>query len=273
MSPQKKPMPQGRPRTRGFALIAVLWVVAIMSVITVGLVQSVRSEIKTTALERQRLQAQALGEAAIALAAQQADLLAQENPQQGQFELTVQYGGASIPVRIQGLHGFINLTSAPPELLALLLERIGGLNGAAAQELAARIVQWRDEPTSSGIARGIEAPEDLLQVPGMHYALYARVAGFVTASLRYGNLDLRSSPAPLRALFGLQPGDTAPAGAAQRMERIQLFFRFTALVPQEGATFELTRDMRVSHFAQRSGLYWQVLDSRIRVASANAAAP
>ncbi|PAT39104.1 general secretion pathway protein GspK [Vandammella animalimorsus] len=271
MSP-RSPMPQRRLRARGIALIAVLWVVAIMSVITVGLVQSVRSEIKTTALERQRLQAQALGEAAIALAAQQADLLAQEHPDQGVFELNVQYGGISIPVRIQGLHGFVNLTSAPPELLALLLERIGGLNGAAAQELAARIVQWRDEPTSSGIARGIEAPEDLLQVPGMHYALYARVADFVTASLRYGNLDLRSSPAPLRALFGLQSGDAAPGGA-QRMERIQLFFRFTALVPQESTTFELTRDMRVSHFAQRSGLYWQVLDSRIRVANADATAP
>lgn len=246
---------------RGIALMAVLWVVAILSLITVGLVQAVRTEVRIVGLDRQRVQAQALGEAAIALAAQQIGALQQDQPEQNIFQLEVEFVGQRMPVYAQPLAGLVSLPSAPRDVLAPVLQHAGGLSQDAALEMAERIVQWRISPTEHGATRGIAAPEDLLQVPGVSYDLYARVAPFVTASRRGTGLDLRAASPELLAMFGLQPGQL-PAGQRRQAHHL---FRFTAQVEVGQTRFEVRKDMQVNNQPGLSGMYWQTFESQIKV--------
>lgn len=254
-------MPSFEKRQLGIALIAVLWVVAIMSLITVGLVRSVRSEVKIASMDRQRVEAQALGEAAIALAAQQLPVLQREDPNTVVSSIQTQFQGYAIAVRVQNLTGFINPNMAPPELLAKMFESAGGLSSGAAQEMAMRVVQWRTEPDESGANRGIEVAEDLLQIPGFTYDLYARVVDFLTTSVRIGAIDVNSSPPEVLAMLGL---DSNSAGVAPNRTQSP-FVRFTATVALGSSTFEVIRDMRIGTSPSRAGLYWQILNSQQKV--------
>ena len=56
---------------RGMALIAVLWLVAAMSLIVTGVVKTVRTEAAGTGLQRQMAIGSALADAAVLLALQQ----------------------------------------------------------------------------------------------------------------------------------------------------------------------------------------------------------
>lgn len=244
----------------GIALIAVLWVVAIMSLITVGLVRSVRSEVKVVSMDRQRVEAQALGEAAIALAAQQLPVLQREDPNAVISSIQTQFQGHAMAVEVQNLNGFINPGLAPPELLAKMFESAGGLSSGQAQEMAMRVVLWRTEPDESGASRGIEVPEDLLQIPGMGYDLYARVAGFLSTSVRSA-IDVNSSPPEVLAMLGLP----VPSDGANAARRPSPFVRFTATVVLGTTTFSVIRDMRVGTSPSRSGLYWHILNSQQKV--------
>lgn len=243
----------------GIALIAVLWVVAIMSLITVGLVRSVRSEVKVVSMDRQRIEALALGEAAIALAAQQLPVLQREDPNTVVSSIQTQFQGHAVTVEVQNLNGFVNPALAPPELLAKMFEN-AGLSSGQAQEMAMRIVIWRTEHDESGSNRGIEVPEDLLQVPGMTYDLYARVAGFLTTSVRSA-IDVNSSPPEVLAMLGLP----VPAAGANAGRTQSPFVRFTATVQLGNATFAVIRDMRIGTSPSRSGLYWHTLNSQLKV--------
>lgn len=249
----------------GIALIAVLWVVAIMSLITVGLVQSVRSEIRTVGLDRQRVQAQAVGEAAIALAAQQITQLQDEQPDVGIHQIPITFGAHHVTVTAQPLAGIVSVLSAPNVVLAPILQHAGGLSENEAMALADQIVLWRSSATAVGTMRGMDALEDLLQVPGMHYDLYARVAPFLTASQRRQGLDLHAASPELLVMFGLQPNQLPPA----RQQQAQPFFRFTAQVDVEHLRFEVRRDMRVNSQPDTLGMYWQILDGQIKVSDSS----
>nr|WP_136573554.1 general secretion pathway protein GspK [Lampropedia puyangensis] len=233
-----------------------------MSLITIGLVRSVRSEVKISSLDRQKVQAQAMGEAAIALAAQQWPVIQRENPTSAISNIQTQFEGYAISVRIQSLTGLINPNFAPLELLAKMFENTGGLSQGAAQEMALRVVQWRSEVGDSGVQRGVEVPEDLLQVPGFTYDLYARVASLLTTSVRSSNLDVNSSPPEVLAMLGLEP--QSPGSNQARAQ--SPFLRFTATVEQGQTQFEVIRDMRVGSSPSRSGLYWHILNSQQHVA-------
>lgn len=252
---------RSRMSQTGIALIAVLWVVAIMSLITVGLVRSVRSEVKIASMDRQRVEAQALGEAAIALAAQQLPVLQREDPNTVISTIETQFLGQAIAVRVQNLNGFINPSLAPPELLAKMFENAGGLPAGQAQEMAMRVIQWRTEPDETGTNRGIEVPEDLLQIPGFSYDLYARVADFLTTSVRGNAIDVSSSPPEVLAMLGLEASN---AGVAANRTQSPLV-RFTAMVVQGQTTFAVIRDMRIGTSPSRSGLYWHTLNSQQKV--------
>lgn len=248
-------------RQSGIALIAVLWVVAIMSLITIGLVRSVRSEVKVASMDRQRVEAQALGEAAIALAAQQLPVIQREAPDTVISSVQTQFQGHSVTVQVQSLTGFINPNQAPPELLAKMFENAGGLPSGQAQEMAMRVLQWRIEPDETGSNRGIEVPEDLLQIPGFTYDLYARVADFLTTSVRTGGIDVASSPPELLAMLGIAP----PSGGVSAGRTQSPFVRFTASVSVGATNFAVIRDMRIGTSPSRSGLYWHTLNSQQKV--------
>ncbi|MCB2038693.1 MAG: general secretion pathway protein GspK, partial [Ottowia sp.] len=58
-------------RGRGMALVAVLWIVAALSVMATGLTATVKDQIQAVSAERQGVEAEAIGDAAIDLVLQQ----------------------------------------------------------------------------------------------------------------------------------------------------------------------------------------------------------
>ena len=189
---------------RGMALVAVLWIVAALSVMALALAGTARVQVRTASVQRDAATAQAAGEAAAALALQ--ELLAQPALPDAGHATVVHWQGMDIAVHITPLNGYIGLNSASAELLAAVLQSAGAGN---AQALAEAIVAWRDgtdmPPGERRQLRRFEAVEDLMLVPGMDYALYARIASLLSVDAAGGAVNARGAPADvLRALAGGQ---------------------------------------------------------------------
>lgn len=193
---------------RGVALIAVMWLVAAMGLIITGIVQAVRSEARTTGLQRQSLVANALADAAILLALQ--SLHAQKSELSKDIQvLPVQFEGRNYEVSVLPLNGLIDINSAPVVLLADLYRYAAGMNADAAQALAQATVEVRQTRDSKGTALGFDATEDLLRVPGLTYDLYAKIVALVTADLRTGTGRVNPMAAPAGVLQVLTGGDVS----------------------------------------------------------------
>lgn len=180
--------------SRGVALLAVLWIVAALSVVVAGMLQSVRDEVRVVSAARDTLQAGARGQAAIVLVLQ--ELAANPTPQARLREVVVSYQNQPISVTIQPLNGLININSASEALLAKLFSISGQLDPVAANTLAQRVVQERSTGDNRTMTGGFEATEDLLRVPGLDYTLYAKISGLITADLQGGG---RVNPLAARA--------------------------------------------------------------------------
>ncbi len=90
----------------------------------------------------------------------------------------------SLQVAVVPLNGLINLNGAPAGLLSKLFRVAGGLPAPTADALAQQVVTLRDRPDAKGIAVGFDAVEDLLQVPGVDYDLYANIARLLVVGRR-----------------------------------------------------------------------------------------
>ncbi len=205
--------PSLRP-DRGMALIAVLWIVAALSVLVIGMTKTVRQQIRVTSAVQEEVHGQALGEAAIVLALQA--IQTRSEPLRGSTSAPVAFAGVEINVEVTPLDGLISLNGAGVPLLADLLQTAGGLDAGRASTLAQAMVEWRDQrpavdPTSPGganvSARRFEAVEDLLLVPGFDYPLYARLRHLVTADLADGGRvnPMAAPPGVLAVLAGGNP--------------------------------------------------------------------
>ena len=185
---------------RGFALIAVLWLVAALSVMVAGLTQTVKSEFRSTSFSRQSLQATALGESAIQLALQ--EMVMSGQPPEKLIVAPVPVGGQTVDVQMIPMNGYIDINRAPVELLQALFQFAGGLDQGAAASVAALIESARTVPGPSGRPPGFEASEDLLLLPGMDYPLYARVAPLITTEAGgSGGVNVRAAPAGVLAVL------------------------------------------------------------------------
>lgn len=189
-------------------LIAVLWMVVALSIMVTGLTRSVREESRVMSRSRQSVEALALGNAAIQITLQ--NLLSQSVTLGRMRQEVVVYRGVSMPVQIMPLNGLIDINSAPVPLLARLYVVAGGLSTEAAEKLAQATVAARERKDLKGSDVQFEAGEDLLQVPGLDYNLYARLSGFITTDLR-GSGKVNPMAAPLEVLVVLAGGDAAVA--------------------------------------------------------------
>ncbi len=273
-------------RSTGMVLIAVLWIVAALSIAVTGLTRSVRQEAALLSTARDALQATALGEAAISLVLQQ--MVAAGTPITQLREAPVSFQGQSIAVRVIPLTGLINLNAAPAALLAKLYAVAGGLPSDAADGLALATLAARERRDARGLPARFEAPEDLLQVPDFTYGLYARLAGLVTADLR-GSGRVNALAAPRDVLVVLANGNLAAADridSARRAggEGIDITsldgnfvqqasgrqFRLVARVPgTDGASVDVLRDVLLTP-DRRSGAPWQIFHASQRTVPASA---
>jgi general secretion pathway protein K len=205
-------------RQRGFALLIVLWTLALMALIGTYLLAAARQD---TQLARILLNA-ATVEAAANGAMQQAIFKVLDSPGQrwvpdGSLHI-VELGGATVAVRIENEAGKVNPNFASAALLRALLIHVGA-DPATSTTLARAIVQWREAgmPTGESITTADSAiadhgypPEDrpdvitsldeLEAVPGMTAALLVRLRPHLTV---FSNGDPDSSthdPVVTRAL-------------------------------------------------------------------------
>ncbi len=270
-------LPTRQPQS-GLALIAVLWIVAALSLTATGLIQSAKQEIRVSALQRSTIGASALADAAIRLVLQ--DLTARKATVGRAVSLDVPVLGQNIPVRWHALQGLVDINHAPLALLAALFEYGGAVQAPDAARLAQAVDDWRKQPTAGGRPLGFDAPEDLLQVPGFDYALYARIRPLVSASLPGSGL-VNPEAADVAVLTVLAQGNAALAGqlAAARetsslpMDTTQLTAAFKDASP--GSALSLTASVSVGDgstlhrtwwvalsAAGRNGLPWRVLEQR-----------
>lgn len=265
----------------GMVLIAVLWIVAALSIAVTGLTRSVRQEAVLMGASRNVLQAAASGEAAIALVLQQ--LRVSAAPLSRLQELSVEFDQRAIPVQMMPLTGLIDINAAPPALLAKLYAVAGGLPTGAAEALALATITAREQRDARGAATRFEAPEDLLQVPGFSYDLYARLADLVTADIR-GSGRVNPLAAPAAVLAVLANGDAAAAGriASERQAGAEGIdtsaldgnmvqaapsrrVRMTARVAMpDGSFVNVQRDVDLTP-SKRDGAPWQVFHSINRI--------
>jgi general secretion pathway protein K len=271
--------------SQGLALIAVLWLVAAMGLIITGVVQSVKTETRSSGQHRQSLQAQSQADAVLLLALQ--NLYFQDNPlSQATQSASFVFAGQAIQVELNALNGLIDINNAPGPLLAQLYAVAGGLPNDAAQALAQATVQTRETPSVKGLQAKFDAPEDLLQVPGFTYDLYAKMRDLVTADLKDGSGRVNPMAAPVSVLQVLTGGDAGRAAALYANRNVPLTgmdttvlnpafidssisssFRLQALVPiASGAS--LVRSWDVLNIQdRRTGLPWRLLGKSLTLST------
>jgi general secretion pathway protein K len=216
------PLPR---KQAGLALVAVLWIVAALTLTVMGAVYAVRTEVGAASRLRETVVGGALSDAAIVLTAREmsAPKVAATGPMR-HYDATIE--GQTIGVGIIALSGLIDLNAAGENLLAAMFTIAGGVDPDSAAVLAQRVLDWRD-PDDSARPKGaetaayvaanspfrprngpFEAPEDLLQVLGVDFQLYDKVKNLVTVNMTRGSGQVDPYFAPmgvLRVLAGANP--------------------------------------------------------------------
>jgi general secretion pathway protein K len=186
-------------------LVAVLWIVAALSLIVTGMMHSVRAEVKQVSAASQIAQGSAWGGAAITLLLQ--TMVASTATPASLTSVELPFQGLQIPVRAMSLNGLIDLNTAPPALLEKLFLIAAELPPARASAMAEMVRAERTRVGPQGRAQRLESVEDLLRLPDMDYDTYSKVAEWVTTDAR-GSGRVNIGAAPLGVLRVLADGNS-----------------------------------------------------------------
>lgn len=204
------------PRSRGIALVAVLWVVSLLAAIAASFAISSRIEVVTARNQIENAEARALADAGVhravlALASEERSATNGGQPAEWSF------GGGTVTTEVRAESGKISLNSADVTLLAGLFT---AARAADPSSLAAAVIDFRDADSdplprgaedddyrAAGLAqeakdRPFERRDELLQVLGMTREIYEAVASAVTVYSRSRGIDPKT--APPTALAALQ---------------------------------------------------------------------
>ena len=198
--------PSHRLPQQGLALIAVLWIVAALGLVLGAIMLATRSEIRSVQMHQASVQAEALGQAGVALLAR--DLLARPERPEGITVHEYAFEGQVLQVVQQPANGRIDLTNAPAALLAELFRVHGGLSASQAQAAADQLVALRQRSAARG--ERLVVAEDLIRLLGLDAPTYARIAPWVTtASGGDGRVNVLAAPEGV--LLVLARGDAGVA--------------------------------------------------------------
>ncbi|WP_158273666.1 type II secretion system protein GspK [Methylosinus sporium] len=199
-----KPVRSIRPR-RGVVLVAVLWTIALLSALAMAASAGLRSFVGLLAVDRDRVQAEALIAAGIEAGA---DLLIKYRgrpllPAEARFSLRSGEGRVQISDEL----GRIDINKAPVETLASLLAGLG----APDAQVAALAISRRRESTQATAAKA-QKPESserrrfdqiftnvgqLARIPGVPTEYARLVAPYVTV---FGETTVNAATAPAETL-------------------------------------------------------------------------
>lgn len=211
----------------GLALVAVLWIVAALSVLITGLVANSRADLRGVYNLRAVVEHTAVGDGAITLAA--AAMLAESGPEPVRlFEFRIE--DRPVNVEVLPAAAFIDLNLASQELLRDTLWHGAGLAEQDAQVLAERIVDWRDvdeDALPNGAENAayeaagspfrprngpFESVDDLIQVLGVSLELHDKLRGLLTIHSDSAGVDPRYAPPAVLTVLA--------AGNADAVDRV-----------------------------------------------------
>jgi len=202
-----------RDRQAGVALVMLLWFIAAMSLMVVGLMGEARLDIRLSQLYLRQAQAEALADGAIQRTLQAlVEAERGEAPVPSVFTWEETRDGIELRAWVHSVSGFVDLNAAPESLLAALFQQLGELDPQEALLLANKVVRWRGvKPEGSAPEPGFrygrfEAPEDLLLVDGVSRSLYDRVAPALAVTSKWQE-KIRLLSAPPAVLEMLAEGD------------------------------------------------------------------
>ncbi|MGH8479059.1 MAG: general secretion pathway protein GspK [Gammaproteobacteria bacterium] len=210
----------GPNASRGVALIAVLWIVALLTVIGAGFALDMRTETTLTQELLAGARARAAAEAGVFRGIW--ELLKPDRRRRWRADGTERrwsFRSYRVIIALQNEGGRIDLNSAGAELLGALLEA-NGVEDERRATLVDAIQDWRDPDDARG-ANGAEDPEyqaegraagpkngpfntvaELQQVLGMSRRLYERIAPALTVHSRQPKVDAQlAPPSVLRAVL------------------------------------------------------------------------
>ena len=267
-------------RHRGVALLAVLWIVAALSIMVTSMATSVLGEIRDAGASKSAVIAHGQALAAINLTLRQvkSDTSAASG-RRTQDERLID--SARVTVSLTPLSGLIDLNQAAPSLLEALFQVAGQRDSASAAQLAQAVVQRRATKDAQDRPDRIDSPSELLGLPGMDYTTYARTVKFVTTDARSdgrvnissasdelllvlagGNRDLALQ---LRSAALKPPGDPPPPGINPSWVGGTVATRFMVVAVValgDARRFKLTQ---VVDLAAKDELPWQTFRSEQQI--------
>ena len=179
-------------RQAGAALMLVMWFVAALSIIALSLSAGARIDLRGTSqfVDMARVEALAQTASNLILLEFETDRAAFEQ----NFRREYQYDGHTLVAEIRPDGAFVNLNSAPRELLMATFLHAGGVVEDQVEDLVKVVMEWRSHSATDDSARvyenaGVafrprhgrfEAVEDLVQVLGVGYDTYAKIAAIFT---------------------------------------------------------------------------------------------
>jgi general secretion pathway protein K len=245
---------------RGTILLAVLWSISLLSALAMAASVTFRGFSGVMAVERDRVQADALLTAGLETAAGLIDTL--ETPL-ADVETTFALSTGAVRVRLTDEGGRIDIGAAPVELLAALLRSVGAPD-AVAKDVARRIAERRDGraprvdparrgaavvPHRAGSAQAFSDARQLQSIPGMAPEWIAAIAPLTTVFGSETVNPLTASAGVIAALPGfdgaridafLRTRRSFPADADRLMQIAAAAQPYLAVKPQRVATVELT---------------------------------
>jgi general secretion pathway protein K len=263
-------MKRSDPR-RGVILLTVLWSIALLSALAMAASVTFRGFAGVMAVERDRLQGDALLSAGLETAAGVID--GSNDAPLMNIETSITLGTGSVRLRLNDEGGRIDIGKAPAIVLASLLRSVGA-SEAAANDVAQRIVEQRyprntarpDTTLRSGnAARRTPATgqpfADLRQlqlIPGMASDWVAAIAPLATIFGSETINPLTAPPGVIAALPGVDKGQVDAFLKARRsfpddVDRLVRMLgsaqQYLAVKPQRVVSVELIAELRSGYAA------------------------
>lgn len=212
---------------QGFALVFVLWMVALIAILAISLVHETSMQAKMARNQYEHARARALADTGISLAIiEMLDRAAAAPLRLDGSEQNLAYDGGTIRLRLQDEAGKIDLNSAPDAVLSRFFQILTNrdedsvdLGAAIAAWKQRRLAQWAGpDGSAANTTNGpFLAVEELLEVNGMTPEIYNRVAPFLTVLSRSARVDPLSAPREvLLSLPGSDPGQVDAYVAARQ---------------------------------------------------------
>jgi general secretion pathway protein K len=221
------------PRVAGFALVAVIWSLGLISLLGMAVIVGARYRTKVTSNVASTTAAAAAAESAVNLAI--TAILTTAPGQNPKFPLRCRMpGGAMVTVTVEEEAGKVDLNTATPATLARLFTALS-LDQSAGTRIAGNILEFRDPGTKDTVPQSVgERPNDakrihlttimqLDQIGGISPPLFRKARRFVTVSSGRAEPDGDAASPALRELLKLDQKQTGPTQAPSNTRNVTIY--------------------------------------------------